>query len=413
MNRTSLRLAAVVGGLALVTTACGSNTEDASDTPSTPASSAAATAAGAAGTKTDAAALRAGLTYLLEEHVYLAGIAISQAVKDGGDLTKPGTKAAVAALDTNSVALSKAVASAYPDAEKPFLDSWRSHIGFFVDYTLGKATKDNAKVEKAKADLNGYRTSFGQLINSVVPELPADTIAGALMPHVDSLFAAIDAVVAGDPTAFAKLKTAASHMPGTAAALAGGIDQNKKLAGETTNAGAELRAGLTALLTEHVYLAGVAINQAVADGGDLNKPATKAAVAALDANSVDISKAVGSAYPDAEKPFLDSWRSHIGFFVDYTLGKATKDNAKVEKAKADLDGYRISFGQLINSVVPELPADTVAGALMPHVDSLFTAIDAVVAGDPTAFAKLQKASTHMPDTAAALAGGIAENKKLG
>ncbi|MDP3710912.1 MAG: hypothetical protein Q8R60_00325, partial [Mycobacteriales bacterium] len=162
MNRTSLRLAAVVGGLALVTTACGSNTDtdtDATDTPSSAATSAAAV--GAAGTKTDAAALRAGLTYLLEEHVYLAGIAISQAVKDGGDLTKPGTKAAVAALDTNSVALSKAVASAYPDAEKPFLDSWRSHIGFFVDYTLGKATKDDAKVTKAKADLDGYRTSFG------------------------------------------------------------------------------------------------------------------------------------------------------------------------------------------------------------------------------------------------------------
>ncbi|MDP3711394.1 MAG: hypothetical protein Q8R60_02765, partial [Mycobacteriales bacterium] len=94
------------------------------------------------------------------------------------------------------------------------------------------------------------------------------------------------------------------------------------------------------------------------------------------------------------------------------LGKATKDDAKVTKAKADLDGYRTSFGELINSVVPELPAMTVADALTPHVATLFTAIDAVVAGDPTAFAKLQTASTHMPDTAAALAGGIAENKKL-
>ncbi|MBK5305228.1 MAG: hypothetical protein JJD92_00920, partial [Frankiaceae bacterium] len=83
-----------------------------------------------------------------------------------------------------------------------------------------------------------------------------------------------------------------------------------------------------------------------------------------------------------------------------------------DKAKTDLDGYRTSFGQLISSVVPELPADAVASELKPHVASLFTAIDAVVAGDPTAFAKLQEAAGHMPGTAATLAGGIAENAKL-
>jgi len=47
------------------------------------------------------------------------------------------------------------------------------------------------------------------------------------------------------------------------------------------------------------------------------------------------SKAVGAAYPAAEKPFLDSWRQHIGFFVDYTLGKATKNEAK--RSLLDLD----------------------------------------------------------------------------
>jgi hypothetical protein len=82
---------------------------------------------------------------------------------------------------------------------------------------------------KAMKDLDGYRTSFGQLINSVVPELPADAVATELKPHVASLFTAIDAVVAGSPTAFGKLQTAAGHMPGTAGTLAGGIAQNLKL----------------------------------------------------------------------------------------------------------------------------------------------------------------------------------------
>jgi hypothetical protein len=412
MHRNSLKLAAVAVGVTLAATACGgssSNNEAAS--ASSPSAAADAVVVGQAATTTKAVALRAGLTYLLEEHVQLAGIATGTAIAKKGNLKDPAVTAAVGALDANSVALSKAVGSAYPKAEAPFLDSWRQHIGFFVDYTLGKATKNTMMVDKAKTDLDGYRTSFGQLISSVVPELPADAVANELKPHVASLFAAIDAQVAGDPKQFQLLQDAAGHMPATAAILAGGIATNLKL-GKADSPASDLRAGLTALLTQHVYAAGIAINTAVSKGGDLKDPMVVAAVNALDANSVALSKAVGAAYPKAEAPFLDSWRQHIGFFVDYTLGKATKNTMTVDKAKTDLDGYRTSFGQLISSVVPELPADAVANELKPHVASLFTAIDAVVAGDPTAFAKLQTAAGHMPGTAATLAGGIAENAKL-
>jgi hypothetical protein len=228
MNRTSLRLAAVVCGLAITTAACGSSSNKTADKPAT-GSSTAATATGAEATKTPAAELRAGLTYLLTEHVYLAGIATGTAIAHKGDLKSPAFVAAAGALDANSVALSKAVGSAYPAAEQPFLNSWRQHIGFFVNYTLGKATKNAAMTAKAVKDLDGYRTGFGQLINSVVPELPADAVATELKPHVASLFLAIDDVVAGSPNTFKDLSTAASHMPGTAAILAGGIATNKKL----------------------------------------------------------------------------------------------------------------------------------------------------------------------------------------
>jgi len=230
MNRTSLRLAAVVAGLTITATACSSNSTSSDKPGAAPTTAAAAALKGSAAVNAPASELRAGLTYLLTEHVYLAGIAIQQAVKDGGDLTKPGTKAAVADLDANSVALSKAVGSAYPAAEKPFLASWRQHIGFFVDYTLGKATKNAAKVAQAKKELDGYRTNFGQLINSVVPQLPADAVATELKPHVASLFVAINDVVTGSPSTFADLTTAAGHMPGTAKILAGGIADDKGLA---------------------------------------------------------------------------------------------------------------------------------------------------------------------------------------
>src|SRR5207245_6179244 len=92
---------------------------------------------------------------------------------------------------------------------------------------------------------------------------------------------------------------------------------------------AGLRVGLNALLGEHVYLASAATNAAL--GG--RQAEFEAAAAALDANSVDIAKAIGSVYgADAEKAFLPLWRRHIGFFVDYTVGVATKDKSKQGKA---------------------------------------------------------------------------------
>lgn len=77
------------------------------------------------------------------------------------------------------------------------------------------------------ADLGAYAVSFGQLINSVVPELAAAAVQGELEMHASSLLAAIDADIAGDPSYYGLLKDAAGHMPMTALALAGGIAANK------------------------------------------------------------------------------------------------------------------------------------------------------------------------------------------
>jgi hypothetical protein len=359
-----------------------------------------------------AAQLRSTLTALLEDHVWLAGNALDTAVRKGGKLNDPAVKGAVAALDTNSVDLSQAVGSVFPAAQKPFLTSWRQHIGFFVDYTLGKATKNQTMVSKAEHDLDGYRTAFGQLINSVVPSLPASAVADELKPHVQTLLAAIDADVAGRPGYQALLTTAADHMVMTADVLAGGIAKTKNLAGDVDGTASATRATLTGQLDDHVWLAGNALDTAVQKGGNLGDPAVKGAVAALDANSVALSKTVGSVYPSAEKPFLASWRQHIGFFVDYTLGKATKNQAMVSKARADLAGYAKSFGQLLNSVISNLPASAVESELTMHVSTLLAAIDASVAKAPNYQTLLTTAAQHMPGTAEALTAAIVVDKHI-
>ena len=60
-----------------------------------------------------------------------------------------------------------------------------------------------------------------------------------------------------------------------------------------------------------------------------------AAAAELDNNSVDLSKSIALVYgSDAGDAFLPLWRSHIGFFVDYTTAVAAKDTAAADKAAA-------------------------------------------------------------------------------
>ena len=286
---------------------------------------------------------------------------------------------------------------------------WRKHIGFFVEYTVGKLTNDAAKATKATTDLNGYRADFGAFLASANQNLTKETVAEALVPHVTATFAAIDGVVSGDGTGFEKLRVAAGHMPMLANTLAGAIAKQypAKFSGDADSAASGLLATLTAALQEHEYLAGIAVNMA-AITKDPNSATFKAAAEALDKNSVGLADAVNFIYPGTKDVFLASWRKHIGFFVDYTLGKVTNDPGKASKAKSDLDGYRADFGALLNSVNPNLPKAAVAEALIPHVTATFAAIDGVVAGDGTGFEKLRVAAGHMPMLASTLAGAIAK-----
>ena len=178
-----------------------------------------------ASTETGAATLRAGLTSLLQEHVYLAGIAIETALDAGGDLEAPAVQAAVETLDANSVDLGEAVASVAGDETgEAFLGLWREHIGFFVDYTLGQATGDQAASDQALTDLEGYQQAAGAFFEEITGgELPADALVESLDVHITTLTAAIDALVAGDAQAFDLLQAAADHMPMAATALSTAI----------------------------------------------------------------------------------------------------------------------------------------------------------------------------------------------
>src|SRR6188474_2572639 len=110
-----------------------------------------------------AADLRVKLDNLFGEHAVLAMNATNAGVT--GSKAFP---AAAKALDNNSVALSKAIASVYgAKAGTMFLNGrfmWRAHIRFFVDYTVAVAKHDKAGQAKAVANLKTYTVKFGDFL---------------------------------------------------------------------------------------------------------------------------------------------------------------------------------------------------------------------------------------------------------
>jgi hypothetical protein len=330
-----------------------------------------------------AADLRSGLTYLLTEHVYLAGIAVATAYHAGAD--SDAFKAAAATLDENSKAIAAAIGSVAPDKEKQFLQSWRTHINDFVTYAVGAKTggaKGAAMKKEATSNLKAYAKAQGIFFNKLTKgALPKAAVEKEFNTHIAMLSKAIDGFAAGKTAAYEDLKMAADHMEMSATALATGVDTAAGIAGNPNDAASGLRADLTRMLVDHVYLAGVAVFTAYTAPKGLDSTSFKAAAGALDANSVELGRAVGSvAGAKNEAAFLQSWRSHINDFVTYAKGDATGDQKLKDEALTNLDGYRTASGKFFDKITAgALPADVIAKDLIGHIETLAGAIDSLKA----------------------------------
>jgi len=170
---------------------------------------------------------------------------------------------------------------------------------------------------------------------------------------------------------------------------------------------ADLRVTLDSLLGEHALLAIAATQKGLDGDKDF-----EAAAAALDANSVELSEAIGSVYGDeAAKQFLDGpslWRDHIGFFVDYTVGLAKKDKAAQQAAVDNLTGYSGAFSGFLAGATG-LPQQALQDGIQMHIGQLKGQLDAYAAGNyDEAYGFARDAFTHMVMTGDTLAGAIQE-----
>ena len=353
-----------------------------------------------------AADLRVALTSLLGEHVLLASAATNAALH-GNDAE---FQAAAAALDRNSVAIADAIGMVYGQpARNAFLPLWRKHIDFFVDYTVGVATNDVMKQNQAVADLDAYRQDFGAFLASANPNLTRDAVAEALVPHVMHLASTVNAQAKKDYAgAYAEIRKAYAHAGDLALVLAGAIAKQfpDRFSGRVDSSAAGLRTLLTNQLGEHTVLAAMATNAALQGRTD----EFEAAAMALDNNSMDIAQSVAAVYGKAAgDAFLPLWRSHIAFFVDYTMGVAAGDKAKQDKAVADLNAYRNDFGAFLAGANPFLTKDAVAEALVPHVMHLASVVNAQAKRDyATAYNEIMMGYAHAGELGGVLAGAIAQ-----
>lgn len=172
---------------------------------------------------------------------------------------------------------------------------------------------------------------------------------------------------------------------------------------DTATKSADLRVVLNALEREHVDLA----SQATRNGFD-GRADFDASAKALDANSVNISKAIGSVYgAPAEAKFLEIWRSHITFFVNYTVAAQKGDKAGMDKAVTDLGGYIDAISDFLSGANPNLPRDAVKQLVTDHVGLLKGAVDTYGAKDyPGSYAKEHAANDQIGKIADAIAGAI-------
>ena len=207
----------------------------------------------------------------------------------------------------------------------------------------------------------------------------------------------------GNP--FADAITAASHMPMTAEALAGGIATATKMKGSADSPAAELRSGLTHLLTEHVYLAGIAVATAYQAGAE--SPEFKLAADAVDDNSQRVAAAIGKVAPDEEEGFLERWRNHVNDFVTYAVGAKTQDEDAKKRAVGNLTAYATSSGAFFEKISGgTMKAKDVEASFNEHIGMLAKAVDAFAVSGTNGYRLLKEAAGHMPMMAEYLADGV-------
>ncbi|MBW3640971.1 MAG: hypothetical protein KY451_14170 [Actinobacteria bacterium] len=390
-RQATARLAAL-SLVALLLASCTSG-----DPTSTATGTASQAATGAAASSSRTAELAAGLTQVLVERVYVTQAARNAVASSAARADPPSAEASRVALDASSQAVASVLGAVYDDAQPPLLLALRGVDRLQLEHALTLSQGDVAVAAVARAALEQAQLELSAVLRRIVPALGAEQIRDRLMPDLEAQLAA------GGADPYTALRTAAARARDTARVLTDAIAEDRQLGVSGTRA-SRLRADLTALLTEHVLLAGgLAGELAKADGG-----AVASARSALDANALEFAAVLGRSYPAMNEPFLQAWAAHVVRVEDYTRAAATGGAPQGEA----LRGFADALADLLAQNVVGLPAGRISAELAPALEAMLRAIDAAANGSPDVPAELRRAAATTPAPAALLAAAIAEDLRL-
>ncbi len=281
-------------------------------------------------------------------------------------------------------------------------ERWRPHLAAQLAYAEARALPDPRPGQEAAGRMLRAGGDLGAFLETLGTGKPGERLTYRLQLQDIALKKGVDSLAHGNPGFWLRVIRALSSSGATLAdPLAAQLALRPSSESRVTQA---LHIELSRILREHVHLALTATGAALG-GRDIE---FKAAANALDDNSVDLARAIGNVYgEEAKNQFLELWRTHIGFVVDYTFAVAQKDSTLQAAAVTNLTGYAVDFGQFLNQANPALRVETLRDLVLAHIVGLKGAIDAEAAGDwPVAYTRERQASAHMQVIADPLVAAI-------
>lgn len=179
-----------------------------------------------------------------------------------------------------------------------------------------------------------------------------------------------------------------------AACSAGKVDDDGPPPEPPTTPAAALRVTLDSLLREHVFLLGLATENAVTR----HESQFDGASEALEENALAIADQFEKAYAEkGEKGFLEAWRPYIDLIGRYAGRKARKfPIGNIDKAFGSLSG---KFGVFAAGLTPLINARVMGTRMRDMIDAIRAVIDAQVAKD---YKKADQALRTASDRAAGI-----------
>jgi hypothetical protein len=433
-------LAAAVG-LSACSTPLSSSTTATTAAPTTTTIPGASTPA-----DTPPSVLRARLTYLLVDHVYLlarvtAGIvagtapaptsatttttvsssttttvagAVAPSTTTTGPVAAPSLPTtgfdgdAAAALDANSHDLAdlfSAAAGFGPTFSSAFYPLWTARITDIEAYAAAKAGGNTGAGAGATAALAANATALANLFHTTnkylaVTTLTSTGILDELTPRNTAVVTFVGDQASKATSTAADVVKAAELMYHTGAYLAAASAniQGSQYSHAATSTAANLRSSLTMAWIEHVELASIDLG-VHATGGDDGQWA-----AALSDNTTELVNALSVNVGDrSAQRFGSLWGRYIDALRAYTRAKATGDTSVADAAATSIGSAPGAVGSFFHDTTPGLAADTVTNEVSPIVTGLVAVANAAATGS-AAVTATRAAADYVPT----LAGDVAE-----